>query len=143
MFPGLAAGLPDGLFPGLESGLSDGFVAGLDPGLSLGFAAGFDSGFVPGLSAGFAAGLPEDGFEGVRSAGLISAFLVLVLLFLSSDLTEVEPVLRPEVDDVCREPAEDDLALPRDCALKSNWKTVNANPISIAANVFADNLIII
>jgi hypothetical protein len=37
---------------------------------------------------------------------------------------------------------EDEREFPRDCASISGWKAVNANPISIAANVVADNLIV-
>ena len=38
---------------------------------------------------------------------------------------------------------EDDGLEPRDCASISGWKAANANPISIAAKVLADNLIVL
>ncbi len=47
-----------------------------------------------------------------------------------------------EADDADRE-EDDDLELLRDCASRSNWNATNANPISIAANDFADNLIML
>ena len=124
--PGLAAGRSDGFLPGRAAGRSDGFLPGLADGLSDGLLPGLAAGLLSGLLPGFVDGLPEDGFDGVRSAGLISAFLVTFLLFLSSDLTEVVPALRPdvddeerdtedlpEVDDDCRE-EDEDLAFPRD-----------------------------
>jgi hypothetical protein len=37
---------------------------------------------------------------------------------------------------------EDEREFPRDCASISGWKAANANPISIAANVVTDNLIV-
>ncbi len=38
---------------------------------------------------------------------------------------------------------EDEREFPRDCASISGWKAANANPISIAAKVLADNLIVL
>ena len=73
-------------------------------------------------------GLPADGLDGFLSAGLISGLGLL---------TDCLPAGCVDLD------VEDEREFPRDCASRSNWKAVNANPISIAAKVFADNLITI
>ena len=38
---------------------------------------------------------------------------------------------------------DDEREPPRDCASESGWNAANANPVSIAARVFADNLMIV
>ena len=81
-----------------------------------GFAAGFDAGF----AAGF-----DDCPEG--------------LLTDPDVLEELVPDERPE-DLVYVVP--DVFELVRDCASISGMKAANANPVSIAANVLADNLMI-
>ena len=140
------SGPADGLFP---DGLSG---AGL-PGCGL-FTDGLP-GFVP-------EGLLPDGRDGFLSAGLISACGLLEgfdteLLDCPAGRLDVLPegfAVVPEgrtdalpegfeaeaLDD--RE-VEDDLEPPRDCASRSGWKAANANPISIAAKVLADNLIVL
>jgi hypothetical protein len=78
----------------------------------------------------FTDGLLLEGFDGFLSAGLISALGLdaLVLLGLVEERVDLD--------------VEDEREFPRDCASISGWKAVNANPISIAANVVADNLIV-
>ena len=144
------SGPADGLFP---DGLSG---AGL-PGFGL-FTDGFP-GFVP-------EGLFPDGRDGFLSAGLISACGLLegfdtelldcpagrldvlpegftVFLLLEPDGREVEEPEGREAEALDDREVEDDLEPPRDCASRSGWKAANANPISIAAKVLADNLIVI
>ena len=38
---------------------------------------------------------------------------------------------------------DDEREPPRDCASESGWNAANAKPVSIAARVFADNLMIV
>ena len=45
-------------------------------------------------------------------------------------------------DDDLEDEIDVERAPPRDCASISGWNAVNANPISIAAKVVADNLIV-
>ena len=99
-----------------------GRLSGLTDGL-------FTGGLLPaGL---FTEGLLPDGFEtdGFLSAGLMSGRL------LSEGRSDVFLDVVADLED------EEDLEPPRDCASRSNWKAVNARHVSIAANVFADNLI--
>ena len=118
----------------------------------------------PGLTPEF----PEEGLEGFLSAGLISAFLReedegrsafgfesgrgAAVFTLPDDLLYVPEVVgrdaEPEDLEVERETElERDVELDRelllDCAPVSNWKAANANPISIAARVLTDNLMIL
>jgi len=118
----------------------------------------------PGLTPEF----PEEGLEGFLSAGLISAFRsddagLSAFGFESgrgaADFTLPDDLLYvPEAVERDTEPEdleveveretelERDVELERelllDCAPVSNWKAVNANPISIAARVLTDNLMI-
>ena len=118
----------------------------------------------PGLTPEF----PEEGLEGFLSAGLISAFLReedegrsafgfesgrgAAVFTLPDALLYVSEVVgrdtEPEDLEVERETElERDVELDRelllDCAPVSNWKAANANPISIAARVLTDNLMIV
>ena len=118
----------------------------------------------PGLTTEF----PEEGLEGFLSAGLISAFLReedegrsafgfesgrgAAVFTLPDDLLYVSEVVgrdtEPEDLEVERETElERDVELDRelllDCAPVSNWKAANANPISIAAILLTDNLMIV
>ena len=118
----------------------------------------------PGLTPEF----PEEGLEGFLSAGLISAFLReedegrsafgfesgrgAAVFTLPDDLLYVSEVVgrdtEPEDLEVERETElERDVELERelllDCAPVSNWKAANANPISIAAILLTDNLMIV
>ena len=112
----------------------------------------------PGLTPEF----PEEGLEGFLSAGLISAFLReedegrsafgfesgrgAAVFTLPDALLYVSEVVgrdtEPEDLEVERE-TELDRELLLDCAPVSNWKAANANPISIAARVLTDNLMIV
>ena len=111
---------------------------------------------------------PEEGLEGFLSAGLISAFLReedegrsafgfesgrgAAVFTLPDALLYVSEVVgrdtEPEDLEVERETElERDVELERelllDCAPVSNWKAANANPISIAARLLTDNLMIV
>ena len=130
---GLPGFVPEGLFPdGRDGFLSAGLIS------ACGLLEGFDTelldcpaGRLDVLPEGFAVvpegrtdALPE-GFDAVpdgRADALPEGF-------------EAEAFDDREV--------EDDLEPPRDCASRSGWKAANANPISIAAKVLADNLIVI
>ena len=94
------------------------------------------SGLTDGLFTGglLPAGLFTEGFEAEGLDVFLSAVLMSGRL-LSEGRSDFILDVVADLED------EEDLEPPRDCASRSNWKAVNARHVSIAANVFADNLI--
>ena len=103
----------------------------------------------------------SDGFDTDGDDGLAADELPLEddgLLTAEDFDDERETELDDELDDERDDELDDELddgreldderevdverELPRDCAYESNWKAANANAISIAEKVFADNLIV-
>ena len=124
--------LPDGL---VTVAFPDGLV--LPDGL---VTVAFPDGLVlpDGLvTVAFPDGLPSEREEDVRAVVffLPEDDLVTEELLFEASFFVLEDALEYEEDDDGRE-------LPRDCASISTGDTDNANPISIAARVFADNLMI-
>lgn len=156
---GLPGFVPEGLLPdGRDGFLSAGLIS------ACGLLEGFDTelldcpaGRLDVLPEGFAVvpegrtdALPE-GFAAVpdgRADALPEGFAAgaegfTVFLSLEPDGREVEEPEGREAEALDDREVEDDLEPPRDCASRSGWKAANANPISIAAKVLADNLIVI
>ena len=156
---GLPGFVPEGLLPdGRDGFLSAGLIS------ACGLLEGFDTelldcpaGRVDALPEGFAVvpegrtdALPE-GFVAVpdgRVDALPEGFEAgaegfTVFLSFEPDGREVEEPEGREAEALDDREVEDDLEPPRDCASRSGWKAANANPISIAAKVLADNLIVI
>ena len=156
---GLPGFVPEGLLPdGRDGFLSAGLIS------ACGLLEGFDTelldcpaGRLDVLPEGFAVvpegrtdALPE-GFDAVpdgRVDALPEGFEAgaegfTVFLSLEPDGREVEEPEGREAEALDDREVEDDLEPPRDCASRSGWKAANANPISIAAKVLADNLIVI
>ena len=119
------------------------------------------------LDEGLLAGLPDETLDEGLFAGLPDETLDDGLLAgrleledepegLTVDEDDFAASLFPELEDLEYEDSDereaelledldedDERELPRDCASRSYWKATNANPISIAANDFADNLIVL
>ena len=141
---GLPGFVPEGLLPdGRDGFLSAGLIS------ACGLLEGFDTelldcpaGRLDVLPEGFVA-VPDGRVDALPEGFEAGAEGFTVFLSLEPDGREVEEPEGREAEALDDREVEDDLEPPRDCASRSGWKAANANPISIAAKVLADNLIVI
>ena len=138
----LSAGLISacGLLEGFDTELLDCPAGRLDV-LPEGFAV-VPEGRTDALPEGFAA-VPDGRVDALPEGFEAGAEGFTVFLSFEPDGREVEEPEGREAEALDEREVEDDLEPPRDCASRSGWKAANANPISIAAKVLADNLIVL